>query len=132
MNLRTPISTEFSYYGVPFFAYGRGDMGRTPTLTRTDLAIMHEFRLAGRYGFEVGLNVLNLLDSETAVNINNTYSTRNVALATNGSVRLDDATFFNGFDPKAGLTAASLNPLYGQENQFQDPREVRIFAKFRF
>lgn len=128
----TPISTEFSYYGVPFFAYGRGDMGRTPTLTRTDLAVMHEFRIAGRYGFEVGLNVLNLLDSDTAVNINNTYSTRNVALATNGSVRLTDATFFNGFDPKAGLTAASLNPLYGQENQFQDPREVRIFAKFRF
>ena len=124
----TPLSTQFYYAGVPFFAYGRGDMGRTPTLKRTDLAIMHEFRLAGRYGFEVGMNVLNLFDHDTAVDFDNDYSTRNVALGTG----ITDATFFNGFDPTQGLTAAQLNPLYGQARQFQDPREVRLFAKFRF
>lgn len=124
----TPLSTQFYYYGVPFFAYGRGDMGRTPTLARTDLQIMHEFRVGGRYGFEVGMNVINLLDSDTAVDYANDYSTRNVAIGTG----INDATFFNGFDPKQGLPAASVNPLYGQARQFQDPREVRVFAKFRF
>ena len=124
----TPLSTQFYYYGVPFFAYGRGDMGRTPTLKRTDLAVMHEFRLAGRYGFEVGVNILNLFDHDTAVDFANDYSTRNVALGTG----IDDATFFNGFDPTEGLVETNLNPLYGQARQFQDPREVRIFAKFRF
>jgi hypothetical protein len=136
----TPISTEFSYYGVPFFAYGRGDMGRTPTLRRTDLAIQHEFRLAGRYGFEVGLNVLNLLNEDTAVNINNTFSTRNVAVDLDGNEVITDATFFNGFNPEAymvgvdssGVARDFRNKLYGSANQFQDPREVRIFAKFRF
>lgn len=128
----TPIQTEFTYAGVPFFANGRGDMGRTPTLKRTDLQINHEFRLSGRYGFEVGVNVLNVFDHDTAVNINNSYSTRNIATA-NGSVPgITDASFFNGFDPYALIPAASRNPLYGQANQFQDPREVRLFAKFRF
>jgi len=124
----TPLSTQFYYAGVPFFAYGRGDMGRTPTLKRTDLQIMHEFRLAGRFGFDVGVNVLNLFDHDTAVDYANDYSTRNVALGTG----ITDATFFNGFDPKQGLAAANLNPLYGQARQFQDPREVRLFAKLRF
>jgi len=136
----TPISTEFTYYGVPFFAYGRGDMGRTPTLRRTDLAIQHEFRLAGRYGLEIGVNVLNLLDEDTAVNINNTFSTRNVAVNLDGTPILDDATFFNGFDPQRFMVGKDSNnvdrdfrnKLYGQENQFQDPREIRLFAKFRF
>jgi hypothetical protein len=136
----TPISTQFYYYGVPFFAYGRGDLGRTPTLRRTDLAIQHEFRIAGRYGFEVGLNVLNLLDSDTAVNINNDFSTRNVAVNIDGDEILDDATFFNGFNPEQYMTGVDKNgvpkdfrnKLYGQENQFQDPREIRLFAKFRF
>ena len=124
----TPLSTQFYYYGVPFFAYGRGDMGRTPTLKRTDLAVMHEFRLAGRYGFEVGLNVLNVFDHDTAVDFDNDFSTTNVAVGTG----IDDATFFNGFDPTTGMAQAQRNPLYGQARQFQDPREVRVFAKFRF
>lgn len=123
----TPISTQFYYFGVPFFAYGRGDLGRTPTLRRTDLQIQHEFRIAGRYGFEIGLNVLNLLDEDSAVNIDNDYSTANVAV----SAGLDtDEEFFQGFDPKAGGLVA--RPEYGNANQFQDPREIRLFAKFRF
>jgi hypothetical protein len=125
----TPISTQFYYFGVPFFAYGRGDMGRTPTLRRTDLAVQHEFRLAGRYGLEIGVNVLNLLDEDTAVNIDNDYSTSNVASAANADLATDEE-FFQGFDPKAG--AITQRPEYGHANQFQDPREIRIFAKFRF
>jgi len=116
----TPISTQYYYAGVPFFAHGRGDMGRTPTLKRTDLQIQHEFRIAGRYGFEVGLNVLNLLDSDTAVNIDNDFNT--------GSIGGTPEQFFAGSN-LAGITA---RPEYGQNNQFQDPREVRIFAKLRF
>lgn len=122
----TPNSTQFYYHGVPFFAYGRGDMGRTPTLKRTDLQVQHGFNISGRYGFQVGVNVLNLFDHDTPVNVVNDFSTT--------SVDVTDESFFQGFDPltRIGNVANNKNPLYGQANQFQDPREVRLFAKFTF
>ena len=122
----TPNSTQFYYHGVPFFAYGRGDMGRTPTLKRTDVLLQHGFNVAGRYGLQVGVNVLNLFDEDTPVNIVNDFSTT--------SVDVTDETFFQGFDPmtRIGDVENNRNPLYGQTLQFQDPREVRVFAKFTF
>ncbi len=122
----TPNSTQFYYHGVPFFAYGRGDMGRTPTLKRTDVQVQHGFNVGGRYGLQVGVNVLNLFDHDTAVNVVNDFSTT--------SVDVTDETFFQGFDPltRIGNVENNRNPLYGQANQFQDPREVRLFAKFTF
>ncbi|HVS32612.1 MAG TPA: TonB-dependent receptor [Thermoanaerobaculia bacterium] len=122
----TPNSTQFFYHGVPFFAYGRGDMGRTPTLKRTDLSVQHGFNVRGRYGLQVGVNVLNVFDSDSAVNVENNFSTT--------SVNVTDESFFQGFDPLAniGSIESNKNPLYGQAVQFQDPREVRLFAKFTF
>ena len=59
----TPISTQVNYNAVPFFAYGRGDAGRTDSLTRTDLLISHPFKISN-FGLELSLNVLNLFDEE--------------------------------------------------------------------
>jgi len=122
----TPISTEFSYEGVPFFAYGRGDMGRTPTITQTDLLLMHDFRIFGDYAFQVGLNVLNLFDEDTVTNISSLYSTT--------GLNVSNADFFKGFDPLTKLPNAAVNksPLYGQASAFQTPRAVRFNAKFTF
>jgi hypothetical protein len=37
----TPLQTQMSEKGIPFFLFGRGDMGRTPAYTRTDLFLQH-------------------------------------------------------------------------------------------
>lgn len=120
----TPISTEYNYHGVGFFAFGRGDLGRTPTLKQTDLAIQHDFRVMGRYGLQVGVNVLNLFDSDTATNVSNLFSST--------SVNVTDDGFFKGFNPNDSAVVASKNPLFGQNSAFQAAREIRLSAKFTF
>lgn len=122
----TPASTEFFYQNVPFFAYGRGDLGRAPWLKSTDLNLSHDIHL-GRSTVQLGVNVLNLFDSKTATNFYDQYSVDNLQVAS-------DAAFFKGFDPKAVCAAqkCTVDPQYGQANAFQSPREVRFQARLIF
>lgn len=122
----TPFSTEFYYEGVPYFAYGRGDMGRSPWFNQTDLNLVQDFKLAGRYTLQFGVNVLNLFDSKTAVNIYDQYSQDSLAVS--------NTNFFKGFDPKAQCAAqkCTLDASYGKANTFQSPREVRFSARLLF
>ncbi|HXG57773.1 MAG TPA: TonB-dependent receptor [Thermoanaerobaculia bacterium] len=123
----TPITTEVLYEGVPFYPYGRGDLGRTPTLKQTDLQFLHDFRFGGRYGVQLGLTVLNVFDEDTAINRVGSLSSTNVT-------GVSHQQFFQGFDPIAKIPnfAAVKNPLYNQDSEFQAPRQVRVMAKFTF
>ena len=50
---------------------GRGDMGRTPVLTRTDLLVSHDFVMAGARRLRLEANFLNLFNQKTATHIFN-------------------------------------------------------------
>ena len=68
----TPITTQV--VGLDAYApmvNGRGDMGRTPVLTRTDLLVSHEFGLADRKRVRLELNIQNLFNQKTATHIFN-------------------------------------------------------------
>ena len=55
-----------------FFAYGRGDLGRTPSLSQTDLLVQHQIKVPARQAqLTVGLNIINLFDQATARNFHN-------------------------------------------------------------
>ncbi|HKR66838.1 MAG TPA: TonB-dependent receptor [Thermoanaerobaculia bacterium] len=116
----TPISTQMLIHGAEYFPFGRGNLGRTPTLKQTDLFVAHRFNFAGRYGVEINANVLNLLDSDTATAVYQLAGTSNV----------NDTTFFKGFDPNA--TLITPDPLYNQVSQYQAPREIRLGLRFTF
>ncbi len=65
----TPVSTYvMDVQNIPLFVNGRGDLGRTPTLTQTDMVIAHEFKLkfkeTARLRFE--FNAQNLLNHKTS------------------------------------------------------------------
>ena len=45
---------------------GRGDMGRTPFYSKTDLLVSHEMQMAGNKRLRFELNVLNLFNQKTA------------------------------------------------------------------
>ena len=51
--------------------FGRGDMGRTPMLTRTDLLVSHGFVVMGDKQLRLELNVLNLFNQKTSRHIFN-------------------------------------------------------------
>jgi outer membrane receptor protein involved in Fe transport len=132
----TPQSTEVNLYPtLPFFPYGRGDMGRTPWLTQTDLTLQHEIKMGSRYSVALMLNVLNLFDEDTELYRWNRLLRADLPQSTG----ITQFTFFDhpfDFNQVLATNAAAVNPLrdprYGQGYIFQDPRLVRVGVRLRF
>jgi outer membrane receptor protein involved in Fe transport len=125
----TPLQTQFSEKGIPFYPFGRGDMGRTPAFTRTDLYLQHTFRLWGDKRISLGVNVENLFDQETV--------TRLYTIRYRDSFNVSDQAFFSGtFDPVALANAAPAtyrpDPRYGLADQWQQRREMRLQIRYSF
>ena len=122
-----PISTSYDVApGLPFFPYGRGDMGRTETFTQTDLNLAHTFTFGSNYGFELSLNVTNLFDEENVTSIYNDGVDQDLPLS--------NAEFFGGFNANQVITDNDIprDDLYGFAERFQNRRRVRLGAKFTF
>jgi hypothetical protein len=132
----TPQSTEVNVYPtLPFFPFGRGDMGRSDMLTQTDLTLQHEIKLGGRYGLQLMVNVLNAFDQQASLYKWNRLLRADLPQSTG----LTQFTFFDhpfNFNQLLATNAAAVNPLrdprYGQDFIFQDPRLVRVGARIRF
>lgn len=123
----TPITSEYDVTpGLPFFPFGRGDLGRTPTITQTDLYLAHEFAIGSSNSFEVSMSVFNLFDEDEAIDFNNS--------AVQEDLPLSNEEFFAGFDPNQVVADNNIsrNPLFGLANQFQSARSVRLGVSFRF
>ena len=114
--------------GYPFFPYGRGNMGRTPVLSTTDLSLFQDIPVFGQ-ALQLQLTVLNLFDQDQVTRLDNTryFGTATLPVNTN--------QFFNTTWDYEGLLAANpsiVDPKWGQPNQWQAPREVRLTVKFTF
>jgi hypothetical protein len=142
----TPNSTQVFYAGVPFFAFGRGDAGRTPAITSTDLLITHGFKI-GDKTIEASINVLNLFDQKKATVLDPLISNQDICTLWTAAHPTDpcDRTqefFFSHtpWDVNGLLTAAGNNPYYLQPNvagsfagsPFQTRRTIRLGLKFAF
>ncbi len=124
----TPLQTQMSEKGIPFYPFGRGDLGRTAAITQTDLRLQHSFRVGDRR-FNVGLDFLNLFDQDTI--------TRTFATAYRDSFNVSDQAFFGGtFDPVAIATATPAtfrpDPRFGLSDQWQTRRTVRLNVHWSF
>ena len=124
----TPQSSTITFKSVPVYAYGRGDLGRTPVFSSTDLSLWQTVKLPGNTNATLALNVFNLFDQNTITRI---YTTR----YRDQLPGLTDATFFQGFD-EAAIVAANPNvrpdPRFGQPDQYQGARTLRLQVKFTF
>ena len=68
----TPMSTYVnSVNQTEIFVEGRGDMGRTPMFSKTDVLVSHELAMAGNKRLRLELNVLNLFNQKTARHVFN-------------------------------------------------------------
>lgn len=125
----TALQTQMSEKGIPFFPFGRGDLGRTDAFTRTDLYLQHGFTVFGNQRLSVGLNIENLFDQDIV--------TRRFATRYRDSFNVADDVFFSGrFDPLALATAAPTtyrpDPRYGLPDQWQPKREMRLQIRYAF
>ena len=125
----TPISTEMEVPpGLPFFPFGRGDLGRTPTLTQTDLYVEHPVQVAERWNLTFAVNVLNLFDEDTETQI------WNDALLEELPVGQDDFFQTVPFDPNQIIADEGVvrDPRFGLPTVFQAPRSIRLSVRLNF
>lgn len=131
-------TSSVSYQTVPVFVFGRGDLGRSPMLSQTDLLLSHDLKLPKGMRASFQVNVNNLFDQDTWTSVGNSpYRDALVLPATTGSTPA--SLFFApaGFNTVA-VQAARLpssgrpSPLYKLPNAYQGARSIRLFAKISF
>jgi hypothetical protein len=124
-----PMSEEFQITGgYPFFPNGRGNLGRTPVFSQSDLSLIQDFRLGGQ-ALQFQVTVLNLFDQDTVTRVDNTR------FAGTSTLPLDTNDFFNtnwNYESLLAASPSSIDPKFNLANQFQAPREVRLTVKFTF
>jgi len=136
-------TTQVTYQGVPVDVFGRGDLGRSPLFSQTDLLLSHDLKLPRNTRLSLQVNVSNLFDQATWTSIGTApYRDSLVLPAIVGNAGPAPAFFNNpaGFDTvatMAALNAASSttgrkSPLYKLPAGFQGARSIRLFAKFTF
>lgn len=124
----TPLQTQMSEKGIPFYPFGRGDLGRTAAMTQTDLRLQHSFRFGDRR-INVGLDFQNLFDQNII--------TRNFTTRYRDGFNVSDQAFFSGtFDPLALATPAPTtyrpDPRFGLADQWQSRRTMRLNVHWTF
>jgi Carboxypeptidase regulatory-like domain len=133
----TPVTTYvWDINAVPVFPEGRGDLGRTPVLTQTDLLVAHEWKLPtsenSRLRFE--FNMLNLFNQKTARHVFNDYN----RVRTSSEIDFAQVDLAKGYDYKSlvlSTTADKVNALDPrfQMNDFFNPAFAgRFGVKFIF
>ncbi len=133
----TPVSEEAFWFGVPYFPNGRGNLGRTPNLTQTDLLITHPWRF-GNYTLEASVNVLNLFDEDTVTRIGNNHYKEDVcedileATPTGCAHTVDQFFTMAPFDTNALMSGAQVQESFGRPLAFQAGRGVRVGLRFVF
>jgi hypothetical protein len=116
---------------------GRGDMGRTPVLTRTDLLVSHELKLMEQKRLRFELNVLNVFNQQTTRHIFNNLNRGAGVARPSSAIDLSGTDLRNGYNYNALLAgspdgANAYDPRYGQADLF-DPGATGYFVvKFLF
>ena len=141
-----PVSTTVQDVNhIPLFVNGRGDLGRSPVYSRTDLLLAHEVKFGETKRLRFEFNAQNLFNQKTAEYIYNYYN----RFRTAGSlINLRNVNLFNGYDWQSPLNGTrsighsgspgcsevhgAKDPRFGKEDNFRDGFIGRIGVKFTF
>jgi hypothetical protein len=135
----TPISTYVNTTNqTEVFVNGRGDMGRTPAATQTNLLVSHSLSAGGRKRLRFELNVLNLFNQKTAVHLFNYLNRGGGAVPrASSAMNLSQVDLARGYDYNALIRATSdganaYDPRYRQADLFNDGTRGQIMVKLLF
>jgi hypothetical protein len=138
----TPITTQVSTGNqIPMYVEGRGDAGRSPIFSQTDLMVAHEFKVgsseARKLRFE--FNMINLFNQKTGLFIFDRYTREEHSTVTGLCVAgcFPDVDLRQGFDWRAAAAAAGggspdLDPRYLKAAEFNQGFQARFLVKFIF
>jgi len=126
----TPGNQPCSTGAFSVFANGRGDLGRTPWQTQTDLIINHRIRYSERLAFKVQLNVTNLWDERNTIG-RFTGGQGSPSMLVSGQFvpYLTPEAYINGngdIFTQVKTRGLVVEPRFNRPFQFQGPREARV------
>ena len=134
----TPLSTYvLTLNQIPVFVNGRGDMGRTPALSRTDLLLSHELNLLRDKKVRFELNIINLFNQKTVTHVFN-YLNKGAGLArADSAINLASTDLAKGYDYRAMILASpsganAFDPRYGMADLWQTGTQGQFSVKFIF
>ena len=134
----TPITTYVNTVNqTEVMVEGRGDMGRTPVFSKTDLLVSHELPMAGNKRLRVELNVLNLFNQKTARHIFNYLNRGAGNPRASSAVDLSPFDLYKGYDYNALIRGTSeganaFDPRYNMPDLFQEGTQGQVSVKFLF
>ena len=150
----TPQTTFVSVAATSIPFSKRGDLGRTPVFTQTDLSLTHHFKFKEHYELAFDFNALNAFNQNTvtslvttkyrvtnsipASDIDPTYVAANQTLTNvinrilNGQIGPQVEGLASGANRSLTGRPNPISSLYGQPNQYQGSRSVRFGVRFRF
>jgi hypothetical protein len=130
----TPLSTYVTTLnGIEVMVNGRGDMGRTPVLSTTDLLVSHQIDLGGRKRLRLELNLLNLFNQKTVRHRFN-YLNRTRA---SSAIDLSRTDLAQGYDYNAMIDARTdpagpRDPRYGLDDLFSEGTSGHLLVRWLF
>ena len=134
----TPVTTYVNtVHQTELFVEGRGDYGRTPFYSKTDLLVSHELPMAGNKRMRIELNVLNLFNQKTARHIFN-HLNRGAGVADQAAaIDLGAVNLYNGYNYRQLIDRTpkgqgSYDPRYGMADLFEPGTQGQIAVKFLF
>jgi hypothetical protein len=133
-----PMSTYVqSDQNIPIFVNGRGDLGRTPIFSNTDLSLSHEFKVAEGKKLRLEFNFQNLFNqriSQYSYPFYNRYRTRS------SGITMSNVDLRKGYDwqallaatPDAAKTTGAKDPRFGLADNYGAGFAGRFGVKFTF
>jgi hypothetical protein len=140
----TPISTQVnSLDDEGLFVNGRGDLGRTPALSRTDLMLSHEIKTGEGQKLRFELNVINVFNQKTPTHIFNFLNKGAPGQASTipaDAIDMSNVNLAQGYDYKALLSRTTdakqgISPYdgrYKQADLWQSGLAGQFMIKFLF
>jgi Carboxypeptidase regulatory-like domain/TonB-dependent Receptor Plug Domain len=152
----TPQTTTINVVATEIPLLKRGDLGRTPILTQTDIALTHRYKFGRdeRYSLAFSFNVLNVFNQNTVTRLNTSrYRVTDTISAEDIDPNYDAETqtltavlnqilsgqigprlnqLENGGLPSLGDRPNPYSSLYGQPTGYQGGRNIRLSLRFTF
>ncbi|MEZ5415939.1 MAG: TonB-dependent receptor [Vicinamibacterales bacterium] len=134
----TPITTYVNTVNqIPVMVNGRGDLGRTPMYSRTDLLLSHSVKLAGEKRVRLELNVTNLFNQKTTRHLFNYLNKGAGSPRQSSAIDLSDTDLAQGYDYNALILATpdganAYDVRYKMADLFEEGTRAFVMVKFQF
>ena len=135
----TPLTTYVNTVNqTNAFVEGRGDLGRTDMLTRTDFLVSHELKLGdGNKRLRLELNLLNAFNQKTSRHEFNFLNRGAGAARASSAVDLSGTDLRNGYDYNAMIAASAdganaYDPRFQMDDLFEPGTQGYFTVRFIF